>query len=170
MRMSTIDPVAVSAAVIALCALFATIWQAWLTRTHNRLSVRPHLICHRIRNETDSGLEIALVIRNVGVGPAFIADRYFTVAGNRWLSDSSDQIPPLLEHIIGRKIEYKLAQHGLPGVSTAIPPGDAHELVRIFLPITAVQAEKAIDDSVKNAAFHIQYKSLYGDVHALDVS
>jgi hypothetical protein len=37
------DLIALSAAVVALLALAATLWQAKLARTHNRLSVKPHL-------------------------------------------------------------------------------------------------------------------------------
>ncbi|MFK0035943.1 hypothetical protein [Pseudomonas monteilii] len=54
---------------MSLLALGITIWQARLSRTHNKLSVRPHLAGHS--SWTEDGL-FKFIIRNDGLGPARI--------------------------------------------------------------------------------------------------
>jgi len=61
-----INLVEVGALVTAVCALVATIWQAAITREHNKLSVRPVLTLYR--REIDGLIEL----KNNGVGPAII--------------------------------------------------------------------------------------------------
>ena len=43
--------------IIALCALGLTLYQAWLTRRHNRLAVMPHLDWNRAKQRSDDGIE-----------------------------------------------------------------------------------------------------------------
>lgn len=66
--------IGVSGIIIALGAAITTIWQGFLTRQHNRLSVKPIL---RIdRNSTLKYFNIVLL--NNGVGPAIIKSvKYF---------------------------------------------------------------------------------------------
>jgi hypothetical protein len=57
-----------AANVIAVCALSATFWQAYISRRHNRLSVVPYLTTWE---EVIEGY-IVFKIMNYGVGPARI--------------------------------------------------------------------------------------------------
>jgi len=63
---ASINLVEASTLVIAVCALFATIGQAAITKQHNKLSVRPVLTLHR--REIDGLIEL----KNNGFGPAII--------------------------------------------------------------------------------------------------
>ena len=56
--------------VIALCALFLSIWQGYTTRQHNKLSVTPRLAIWVLEDEIANKLLIRL--ENNGVGPAII--------------------------------------------------------------------------------------------------
>lgn len=67
---SGMDLSAWAAVGISVLALFATIWQARVTRTHNRLSVRPLLEGHSLTRDDVYSLQI----RNDGLGPAVITD------------------------------------------------------------------------------------------------
>ena len=60
---------AVSGIFIALCALFISVWQGYLSREHNRLSVMPQLAINLDWHfENKSGL----FVYNQGLGPARI--------------------------------------------------------------------------------------------------
>src|SRR3989344_2263262 len=61
---------AIASAIIALCALGLSIWQGYLSRGHNRISVRPHLTMWTHKYHGD-GLYAADIVNN-GIGPAII--------------------------------------------------------------------------------------------------
>lgn len=67
---SKIDLAAWVAIFISVLALSATVWQSHLSRTHNKLSVRPHLAGHSLWNEEEGIYKLEL--RNDGLGPAII--------------------------------------------------------------------------------------------------
>lgn len=62
------DWATLSAICISILALIATGWQGYLTRVHNRLSVRPQLEGH---SYMEDGI-YSLTIRNDGLGPAIL--------------------------------------------------------------------------------------------------
>ena len=66
--MTTADLFAGVGIFIALVALAATFYQAWISRDHNRRSVRPALVIH-IDNIAITGY----YLQNCGTGPAFIS-------------------------------------------------------------------------------------------------
>lgn len=64
------DSTAWIAILISLIALGASIWQAHLSRAHNRLSVKPVLVGHSSDHEGVYSLRVT----NEGLGPAIITD------------------------------------------------------------------------------------------------
>jgi len=58
--------------IIALCALFLTIYQSYLQRKHNRLSVKPRLSTTTEFTYTDNMLIYKAHLINCGLGPAVI--------------------------------------------------------------------------------------------------
>ncbi len=69
----------ISTILIALIALGLTIWQARTTQKHNRLSLRPHLMFD-VRYDEESP-QIHIVLKNSGVGPAYVTDYSVTLDG-----------------------------------------------------------------------------------------
>lgn len=63
---------------IAVCAMIATIWQAWLSRNHNKLSVKPHI--NIIVNRAGDKL-VNLEIENNGLGPAILKKLQYSFNG-----------------------------------------------------------------------------------------
>lgn len=57
-------------AVIASMALFVAAWEAYSSRRHNRLSVRPELMQHSEASVDDRLFR--LIVTNAGLGPARI--------------------------------------------------------------------------------------------------
>lgn len=69
-----------STILIALIALGLTIWQARTTQKHNRLSLKPHLMFD-VRYDNESP-QIHIILKNSGVGPAYVTDYSVTLDGN----------------------------------------------------------------------------------------
>lgn len=66
--LSTETKIALSVAVIALCALCVSMWQGYTSREHDRLSVKPHMVISFDYDDTGAGFTMS----NGGVGPAII--------------------------------------------------------------------------------------------------
>lgn len=62
------DIPAIASGAIALCALGTSLYQAHLSRKHNKLSVLPHMAVHCIEDEDT----YRITLRNDGLGPATI--------------------------------------------------------------------------------------------------
>ena len=76
------DVIAISSGVVALCALGTSIWQGYISRHHNLLSVRPHLEIV-VSLSRDEGLRFRLV--NGGLGPALL-DSVSFIHREQWVS------------------------------------------------------------------------------------
>lgn len=83
------SPFEIGTLVIALCALAATIWQAAISRRHNKLSVRPVLTLYR------RDIDGVIYVRNNGSGPAII--KSYEIWKNGALVDE-EHLPKLLPH------------------------------------------------------------------------
>ncbi|MCF9094347.1 hypothetical protein, partial [Vibrio parahaemolyticus] len=58
--------------IIALCALFLTVYQASSQRRQNRISLKPHLDLFTERHFNNGVGRIEIYLINNGLGPAFI--------------------------------------------------------------------------------------------------
>jgi hypothetical protein len=67
--MDSSDVVAASGVVIAVAALGVSVYQSWLSRDHNRRSVRPVL---ELRTHFRHGATAGLRLTNSGLGPAVV--------------------------------------------------------------------------------------------------
>jgi len=100
--LSNSDYIAISAALVALFALFATIYQAYLTRNHNRLSVKPHLVTTKIFFEDKP---VSIWIENHGPGLAVIKSVTLTYEDKDYLFNSDQTAHDFLE-LIGVDAKY----------------------------------------------------------------
>ena len=71
--------------VIALSALAATFWQAYISRKHNKLSVKPYLTTWT--TTSSDGYVIVKIINN-GVGPAHIKSFSIFVDGQKMIGEN----------------------------------------------------------------------------------
>lgn len=161
--MTPADKIALAAAVIAACAFFATVWQAYLAYRHNRLSVRPLLVWHFEKSTSELGTEAKFRVSNCGVGPAIVKERFFTVNGQRFQTKaaSSDQVLELAQHLFASRFQYSLLQHGLPGIEAAIPPGGEFVIARLLFPNANSSMVEAMLEQAGPVGFCIRYESLY---------
>jgi hypothetical protein len=167
--MTPTDIVAFASLAIAVFAFFATSWQAWIAYKHNRISVRPLLVWHVSKFNTKDSTGISFSVRNLGLGPAIIRDRYLVKDGNRFVpaDQKSDEVPAFVDHVFGKKVNYQLKEFGLPGKGAAI--ASQGEVVVASLEFLQVLAPvlTGIIESAGDVAFHIHYESMYGEKYEL---
>jgi hypothetical protein len=162
--MYQVDPIALAATFISGCALFATIWQAHISRKHNRISVQPSLVWNRKQSITNAGIEVAFSIKNCGAGLAMVRDRFFIIDGQRFeTSTNQDEILELAETLLGQKLPYVIREHGLPGIGSSIPPNEESLVVKIFFPGANSPLLNSALSGLAGVNFCLAYKSLYDE-------
>jgi hypothetical protein len=70
-----------SSFVISICALALSIYSAWESREHDKISVQPRLEFSLVANQNLP--EVGIYIENNGLGPAFLADMRIYLDGRR---------------------------------------------------------------------------------------
>jgi hypothetical protein len=156
------DWIAISSAAIAILAFFATAWQAWLAWVHNRLSVTPCITSNTDSTTTDNGLEVKLTVKNVGVGPALIDERYFEIDGQKFNPNGQDLVVAVCTTVFGNAFKYHIAQNGMFGGKATLPSGAEIVIARLVFPGLTPDAKLAIMGASSRANFVVKYKSLYG--------
>lgn len=131
-----------------MLAFFATAWQAWLAWVHNRLTVKPQISSKRDTTITDQGIEIKMTIKNFGVGPALVIDRYFTVNGERFNPHEGYVVVSICEKILSGILKYKILRNGMFGGKAVLAPGEEIVIVQLFFPDAGPDEEKKILFSV----------------------
>lgn len=148
--MTTADLIAALGIFIALIALGATFYQAYISRDHNRRSVRPALVIH-IDNIANSGY----YLQNCGTGPAFIsAIEYF-------IDDKTvPDIESFKKEIVGIGTDL-----GIKAEATTCDPEQpigigerSFQLVRFIADDPAVRTRM-----YERIRLVVRYKSIYGE-------
>ena len=71
--------------IVAVCAIFISTYQAYLSREHNRISTRPILQFDVDLTYDSLDNDIGLGFKNVGLGPAKI-HKMDMLFGNKWIN------------------------------------------------------------------------------------
>lgn len=150
------DVIAISSAFIALLALVATIWQARISREHNRLSVRP--MFHHV-DERFWGEYVTLGIENAGLGPGMIDEIVFidTETGSKLKPrEFVDSLALALTHTKGHYEESHLVG------DTAFVPGEQWSIVK-FTMVSEEDADfEALSEIFDRTEILLKYRCLYG--------
>ena len=128
--MKAADVIAAAGAVIALLSLFATMWFAFLTRRHNRLSVRPYLDHHLLTSPTGP---VTFKLLNAGIGPAIVRRCVYILDDNRY---------PIADQTFPQAIEDEIRRVRLNGVAdymaiaphTCLPAGETFLVISFGSP------------------------------------
>lgn len=151
--------IALASVVIALSALGVAIWQGYLMRKHNRLSLRPHLTFRQTLSEVNP--QFALELPNNGIGPAIIKDFQVLLDGEREDQFEAQGWMALLD-LIGLKGRAIGASCGHDEFLAA---GQSLQLIKyesLPAPIGIQELRKAL----RRIEVHIEYHSVYGDRYA----
>lgn len=150
-----------AATFIATCAMIVTIWQGWISRKHNKLSVKPHLDYERhIRKDSP----IILSIKNHGLGPAIIKSIIFNINGKKFNGTIIELLTEIKASGIGLTYNHEIISQ-----NTAMNANEQHDLLTITNSHENDNYDKAID-VFKKISFTIIYQSLYEETFNLDYS
>lgn len=149
----------ISSVVIALCALFFTIWSGWRSHIHNKLSVRPHLTTWVIQEEEKHYYGIELV--NNGLGPALIECFVIKLDGNVMKGRATEPIENIIDTLFNdSKYKYETS---LLDAGYSMPANEKRPIATIqFLPPFTITPEELVE-RLNRCDLHIEYKSIYGD-------
>mgnify|MGYP000754828852 CR=1 FL=1 len=143
----------VSSIVIAICALGLTIWQGWMTREHNRLSVQPAICSWAHQDENNAHYWI----QNKGHGTAKISSFDFYVKGKKATTEE-------LRQVIRQRIKNygdNEIHIGIFESNSYFEKGEKVDLIKITTTnneTKPVPFEAILDD----CQLIVKYRSLYG--------
>lgn len=149
------------AASVAIAALLLAVWQGWVSRKHNILSVRPHLVFLTDQKNNGGRKRSAVIsVKNTGLGPAIVKDY---IVGKRGVhAVLTGQIEPeawglLLTELCGLKDVELISTH--ISSSRMIAPNEEIEILNVNY-----QAPKNGEfDIHEQTSLAMEYSSLYGD-------
>lgn len=150
------------ALVSGFCAIGITFYQAYLQRTQQYASVVPILEIYHTNHAEDNRQGSAILITNVGLGPAFIDSVHYHYQHKRYVSMSK-----LLKAVLST---YPVTDSTLltsdlwPG--RVIPTGE-----RLYLYQTSNRAVgRRLDQQHEFISSVVYYHSVYGESWTLDTS
>lgn len=155
------------AGVIAALAFFATAYQAWLMRRHNRASLKPHLSTTKETLYSGASLQIIATLHNAGLGPAFI--KTFEVLTNNESHAVTE--PEQVRRIIEGHLETRLTNSRFYVLrqGAVLRAGDDIQLANIAISITKGEptAEQLLE-RLKQIHLLVRYSSAYGEKDIYD--
>ena len=154
---------AFSSLIIAVLALITTIWQAYTTRKHNILSVKPHIALHIVTIVSE---EPKVIINNNGAGTAYI--RYINIEykGQFFTLNSKESISSLLK-------TFELKETDLhrfvffPG-QLSLTPNSSHEIIAFPVSKNDVNfyKNKSIIEKLYQLKIYVEYSCIYNKTYS----
>ena len=156
----------VSSAIIALCAMGLTVWQACITRKHNRLSVTPHLTTWTHWDEAKNIYAIELL--NNGIGPALINSFQIQVDGRPIIGEGNEPMEKALK-ILFPQYQYSSWQ-SFVSKGYMMSAKETRNLVTVQFHAEKLPKREEVEHATKRARVLIEYESIYKDKSTLDTS
>ncbi|MBR9878512.1 hypothetical protein NFH98_11840 [Halomonas sp. H33-56] len=150
--MGNSDYIAIGSVIVALAAFAVAIWQGFLTRKHNILSVKPRFYIDKSYVE---GLHYRL--ESQGLGPGVIENFTILVNEEKIINPKSDPWPELFKKIGVTGVNYEFH---IPSVGSTHSPNTSKILLSVTYADQGTPAEvmDVIDGRVN---FMVEFKSLY---------
>lgn len=149
-----------SSEIIALCALFFAAWQAFTQRSHNKISVKPHLFTFTKRDKHNETARLQVLLTNNGLGPAFINKFQIFVKGQECEAESA------IKATLGALAAN--SSHTILGDDYAMPHNEEKVLLSVTFPSKSWEEIEAVEERLNRLDLLIHYSSAYGDKFILD--
>ena len=149
--------IGISSTVIALCALWFSLWQGVQARKHNRLSFRPHLDTW-IHSNAEKGFYAVELINN-GIGPAIIEEFSVTVDGKRISGNRAERLEKALK-IILPNLSYQSHQSFL-AKDYSMAPKERCTIVAIQFAGPQFPPKDFVEHALNRGDIEISYNSFY---------
>ncbi|MUK27099.1 hypothetical protein [Aliivibrio fischeri] len=156
--------ISISSIVIAVSALGATIYQAYLNRKHNRIAVTPHL--HYWSKNDELNNTYSLEVINNGIGPARITKFELmlngTIVEEKGMSKVSNTISKVFS---GYELQMSSAylDH-----DNCISPNQSIRIFNIIFHESSSISERKFKELLNQMRLVITYESFYNDSFKLD--
>ncbi len=151
--------------VIAICAFFLSIYQAYATRKHNRLSVKPHLTSFTRRtldltvNPGHGKIDFSLV--NNGLGPAIINDFKVTLDDDAIPLENTQRCAELVAQLVSGKMK-NFTRSDLTG-GYAMRKDESKEILVLDLAARTQDEFDKLSAPLDRLKLIVKYESIYGD-------
>jgi hypothetical protein len=164
--------IALASLVVALVTTLFVLYQASLSRIHNRLSVRPHLVVEIVAGGQKGDNAVELRVSNNGLGPAIIKNH--NVYFDKQLVGGTQDIRACRTKFI--EIIARLAPHSYSNTffvkDAALLPGDHRKLIKLQLKEVSRESYRELLEqhraSIKRFDAEIEYECMYGFKYKLD--
>ncbi|MCG9711838.1 hypothetical protein L1D29_03265 [Shewanella insulae] len=159
--MDTSDYIASAAVVIAFCALAVSIWQGYVMRLHQKLSVKPHI---DIDYKFFPGKPIEIRMLNNGVGPAIIKSFKVLYDGKSISENQTDAYLKVLKELkTDTELEFKY-EYNFPLKNEALSSGENEYLLQVELVGEYDEsATSRAKSSLSRIGFKTEYECMYGN-------
>ncbi|MDP2228974.1 MAG: hypothetical protein Q8J78_16030 [Moraxellaceae bacterium] len=160
--LSNSDIIAISAVVIAALAFIATMWQGFLARQHNRLSVRP-LIDFDFNKSPDTNISIS--IKNLGVGAAIIKSIHI-ISNEKTEYLNVDAITRLAKSY---RMSFPKTIVAMIEPDSAIAAGQHITLIEFVDTASESQFRSNVERLLADSRIHVKYECLYKNTYGATV-
>lgn len=163
-ELSSSDIIAICASIVAISALATSIWQAYMTRKHNHLSLRPHL---NLELSQSMGKPIYCGITNDGIGPGFIQSYEIICDGKPHEIVNYNDYKNVFEQI---GVKFDEISHFVKSFNkdTSIAPDKDLRLFVFPSTETDDNHHKLIKSNLPRLEILIKYKCIYGNEFVLN--
>lgn len=157
--LSSSDKIATAAALIALFAFLVAIWQAYISRKHNRLSVKPKLDLYTLCIDSEP---IKIQLMNYGLGPAVISDITYEIGGKKYRSDKTETLMEFTD-IFKKPIDVGVITYYTIHDQTIINANNSVDLLIFENSHTNKQYISDICNKLNDLTIYASYSCMYGD-------
>lgn len=155
--------------LISSLALLATFWQGYLSRQHNRLSVRPRIDSRTVDDMPESTLLIFQgLFRNSGLGPAIINKYELIYNDVRHEVFNPEDVLELLKREFDGYIVYEKSMFYIYRPGSVISSGEEAVVVSLGLHINNEADVVRHQLSSKKYHIYLEYESAYGQKFSYD--
>ena len=155
-----------AANVIAICALVATFWQAYISRQHNKLSVKPYLTTWTNLQDNETSLIFTVDILNNGVGPALIKSFQIYV-NEQEIKGKEDELVKKAFKILFPTYPSE-PDYAYMTTGYMMPPGGECHLVTATFSAPIASVKEEIEYAKGSVRIVIQYESIYQEQQTFD--
>jgi len=149
-----------AAETIALCALGFTVWQAYVQRQHNKISLRPHLFTFTNKDKIKNSARLQVLLTNNGLGPAFI--NKFEV----FYDGKSCEPEEAISKAIG-KLECNTS-HTTLGDDYVMPQNEVKLLLSVTFEAVSWEQIDSVEKQLDRIDLLVRYSSAHDEKYVLD--
>ncbi|EGQ7830716.1 hypothetical protein [Vibrio parahaemolyticus] len=146
--------------IIALCALFLTVYQASSQRRQNRISLKPHLDLFTERHFNNGVGRIEIYLINNGLGPAFIETFEITLGDKNY--NAKDALTVLFGN---RSDEFNYTELSK---GYAIAHNQRIRVLSVNFLAKDWAEVNGLEESISSLELSINYKSVHGQLFSLN--